>query len=246
MDINSLWFSTPRALALGTVALTLGLGVASGVFSTFYTTIQSGQTCSSGYGYASGYGYGYGYDCTPIVSVPSSGGGGGGGGGSSSYTTATTTPVVSTPVLTISGSMTIVAKDLVKSPYKLAIETLIRAGVMNNVVRTAPNQFITRGEFLKLLSIANWYTAPVKVTKKFADLPSTHSLYNYVNYGVSMGWVNVRNDNFRPNDIITQGEIDKLIAAIKKTATADTVAKASSGVSRGKAASDIVAAFYAK
>ena len=37
---------------------------------------------------------------------------------------------------------------------------------------------------------------------------------------------------------------DKLIAVIKKTATGDMVAVVSDGVTRGKAASDIVAAFY--
>lgn len=82
------------------------------------------------------------------------------------------------------------------------------------------------------------------VKKRFADLPSTHSLYAYVNFGVAQGWVNVRNTNFRPDDIVTQGEIDKLIAAIKGTANADTIALKTPSVSRGKAASDIVEAFY--
>lgn len=243
MNFNTFGFSTPRALALGTVAAALGLSIASGVFSTFYTTIQSGQTCLSAYGYSAGYGYGYGYNCTPI-SI------GGGGGGSSSYTppSASNLPV-STPIIPGTAPSTVVviiAKDLVNNPFRLAIETLIQAGVMNNATILAPNRSISRAEFLKLLSIANGYKTPVKVTKKFGDLPITNTLAVYVNYGVSMGWVNTKNTNFRPNDIISQGEIEKLIAAIKKTANADTVARKSSGVSRGKAASDIVAAFYAK
>jgi hypothetical protein len=116
---------------------------------------------------------------------------------------------------------------------------------MNNATTIAPTRPITRAEFLKLLSLANGYT-PVTVTKKFGDLPASHSLSSYVNYGVSKGWVNVKNTNFRPNNIITQGEIDKLIAAIKGTATADTIAKPSSAVMRGKAAQDIVTAFFTK
>lgn len=96
MNTNSLGFSTPRALALGTVAVTLGLSMASGVFSTFSPTILSGNTCAPGYGYdnAFGYGYGYGdksgYDCTvnPVVVTP---GGGGGGGSSSSSSSASPT-----------------------------------------------------------------------------------------------------------------------------------------------------------
>ena len=42
-----------------------------------------------------------------------------------------------------------------------------------------------------------------------------YSLLPYINYGVSLGWVNTQNMKFRPNDIISQGEIDKLIAVIK-------------------------------
>lgn len=229
---------TSRVLAGSTVAGLLLLGAASGVFGTFSTTLLSGQSCS-GYGFQAGYGYGY--DCTPVVVSTS-----GGGGGSSS---STATPIVvnpATPIVGPSGMLTVLATDLANSPYKLSIETLIRAGVMNNATTVAPNRPVTRAEFMKLLSIAEGYTAPVTVSKKFGDLPANNTLINYVNYGVSKGWVNVKNANFRPNDIITQGEIDKLIAAVKGSATADTIAKPSSGVSRGKAASDIVVAFYTK
>ncbi len=82
--------------------------------------------------------------------------------------------------------------------------------------------------------------------KKFGDLPSTHTLYNYVNYGVAMGWINTKNANFRPNDIISQGEIDKLIAAAKGLAKANTIANPSGGVMRGKSMQDIYDAFYAE
>lgn len=74
MQFNTLGFSTPRALAFATLASVAVLGVTSGVFGTFSTSIISGQSCT-GYGYF--VGYGYGYDCTAV----SSGGGGGGGGG---------------------------------------------------------------------------------------------------------------------------------------------------------------------
>ena len=251
MNINSFGFSTPRALALGTVAATLALGVVSGVFSTFYTTIQSGQTCTYGFGYdnAFGYGYGYGsangYDCVPNPVTPSTPSGGGGGGSSSS---SAGTPVTLTPaaITALAKDAVILAKDISSSQFKSAIETLIRAGVMNNAPQVKPDTNITRGEFLKLLAISNGYKDPVKVTKKFKDMPKKHTLLNYVNFGVAMGWVNVKNENFRPNDIITQGEIDKLILAIKKQATADTIAKKSKGVTRGKAAKDIVDAFFTK
>ncbi len=237
---------TSRILAGSTVAGLLFVGTVSGVFGTFSATILSGNTCS-GYGYQPGYGYGY--DCTPIVS--SGGGGGGGGGGSASSSTSSSNPVVTTtpaPTVTPSTTLTpgIVARDILRSPYRSAIETLIQKGVINNATKIAPTRSITRAEFMKLLSIAHGYTAPVSVTKKFGDLPATHTLYNYVNYGVAMGWVNVKNANFRPDDIISQGEINKLLNAVAGTATADTVVKASAGVSRGKAMQDIYDAFFAE
>ena len=66
--LNTLGFSTPRALAFATLFSVATLGVVSGVFGTFSTTILPGNNCIAGYGYASGYGYGYGYECTPISS----------------------------------------------------------------------------------------------------------------------------------------------------------------------------------
>ena len=115
---------------------------------------------------------------------------------------------------------------------------------MNNAIKIQPNRPITRAEFIKLLAIAHGYSSPVTVSKKFRDVPKTNSLIKYINYGVALGWINTENLRFRPNDTISQGEIDKLIAVIQNTATASTVVQASVGVSRGKAASDIVAAFY--
>lgn len=91
---------TSRILAGSTVAGLLLVASASGVFSSFYTTIQSGQSCS-GYGYQSGYGYGY--DCTPVVTpvvTPS-------GGGSSSSSTPSVVAVTPTTVPTISTSSNI-------------------------------------------------------------------------------------------------------------------------------------------
>lgn len=255
---------TSRILAGSTVTGLLLIGAASGVFGTFSTTILSGNSCS-GYGYFSGYGYGY--ECNPLVTSGGSGGGGGGGGAGSSASTSTTTTTTKTSTGTnvSTGTTTpkitranpenliivvqpseIISQDISRSPYRSAIQVLIQRGVINNSVKILPNRSITRAEFLKLLSIAYGYTEPVKVDKKFDDLPSTHSLYNYVNYGVHMGWVNVKNTNFRPDDIITQGEINKLINAVLGTANADTVVKPSYAVKRGKAMQDIYDAFFAQ
>lgn len=143
---------TSRILAGSTVAGLLLVASASGVFSSFYTTIQSGQSCS-GYGYQSGYGYGY--DCTPIVS--SGGGGGGGGSSSSAPVVTTTTSTTPAPTITPSTILTtgIIARDILRSPYRTAIETLIQKGVINNTNRITPARSITRAEFMKLLSITH-------------------------------------------------------------------------------------------
>ncbi len=115
---------------------------------------------------------------------------------------------------------------------------------MNNSSTIEPDRPISRGEFIKLLSIAHGYSTPIPVAKMFRDIPKTNSFVSYINYAMALGWLNTSNTRFRPNDTISQGEINKLIAVIKKTATADTIVRKSGGVSRGKAASDIVRAFY--
>lgn len=243
--------SKPRAVALATIAGALTLGFASGAFGTFSATLLSGYTCSA-YGYFTGFGYGY--DCTPNS-------GGGGGGGSSSYSpivvtlpatsTGTVTPVVSTgsisPIapLGIDGLplRKVVAVDINRTKYKVALQTLVSNGLINNNTRVFPTRPITRGEFLKILARANGFV-PVTVDKKFADVSSSDDLAQYIYFGVKMGWINTKNNNFRPNDRITQGEVTKLIRAIKGTATADTVASNTPSITRGKAAQDIVDAFF--
>lgn len=138
------------------------------------------------------------------------------------------------------------ATDISASKYKTAIEFLVEKWILNNATQIKPLINITRAEFMKLLATSNGFT-PVKTTKKFFDLPSTNSLSPYVQFGVKQGWINTKNKDFRPNDIITQGEVDKLINAIKWKATADTIAISSpKSVTRGKAASDIVKAFFTK
>ncbi len=241
----SIRFSTPRAVAIATVIGALTLGFSSGAFGMFSATVLSGYTCSA-YGYFSGFGYGY--DCTII-----SGGGGGGGGGSSSYippivTTTTTTTTSLAPVVTamigIDGLplRAPVARDIKKTKYKIALETLISNGLLNNDERVYPVRPITRAEFLKILARANNF-APVVSSHKFRDLSNSNDLAQYVHFGVSKGWVNTKSLYFRPNDYISQGEVTKLINAIKGSAKADTVVKASPTITRGKAAQDIFDSF---
>ncbi len=239
-------FSSTRAVALATIASALTLGFASGAFGTFSPTILSGHSCSA-YGWFSGHGYGY--NCTPNS--------GGGGGGSSSYTppvAAPTTPTTTTPptpttttprLTTVSGPIVVVASDISGTKYKTALQTLVSNGLMNNTPRIFPTRPITRAEFMKILANTNGFK-PVTITKKFGDVPSSNDLAQYIYFGVHMGWVNKRNADFRPNDPISQGEVTKLINAIKGSATADTVVSITPRITRGKAAQDIVDAFLGK
>ena len=55
-----------------------------------------------------------------------------------------------------------------------------------------------------------------------------------------MGWINVRHDNFRPNDTITRGEAQKLLNVILGDAIADTIAEPTGTITRGEAAEMIV------
>lgn len=214
----------------------------------------TGQTCSGySYGYDYGYGYGYGYDCNQTVTPPTTGGGGGGGGGGS---TGGGTPGSGTPTSTPTGTpptgttgtpkpIEVKAKDIAKSIYKSAIETLIEKGFVKNTVKFAPQKPITRAEFVKIL--ANAYGFDKKVArKKFKDVDYKSDLALYIDFGVAMGWINVRNDEFRPNDYITRGEAQKLLDVVLDRAVADTVAEPSATITRGLAAKLIVEALGLK
>jgi len=246
----SIGFSKPRAVALATVAGAITLGFTSGAFGTFSATLLSGYTCSA-YGYFAGFGYGY--NCTANSSS-----GGGGGGGSSSYappivTTVTTTTSTGTSTPTVGTVVAIdglplrapIATDLRRTKYATAMQTLIANGLMNNATKVYPTRPITRAEFMKILARANGF-APVTPTHRFADLSSSNDLAQYIYFGVAMGWVNTNNTNFRPNDPISQGEVSKLINAIKGTAKANTVVTQSPSITRAKAAQDIVDAFFGR
>lgn len=188
---------------------------------------------------------------TIIVSTPPSAGGGSSGGGSS-FSSVSPTPIVMSSTGTtllqtvspnIASGSVILAIDISKNKYKTAIEAMIQKWYIQNTKRFYPNRTITRSEFLKLLVQAYGYTGPVNVAKKFADIPNSGNLGLYVYFGVAKGWINTKNMNFRPNDIITQAEINKLISVVKWTATADTIVSSSFGVTRAQAVYTIVQSF---
>jgi hypothetical protein len=235
---------TSRVLAATTVGCLMFAWATSGVFGSFSKFQITGKSCTGNpYGYDFGYGYGYGYDCvTPSNAGGSTWGGGGSTGGGStpwSGVVPKTTPTTTPPTSSSTGIIVPRAKDIKKSPYRDSIVTLIEKGFVKNTTKFFPERAITRAEFVKLLANAYGYE-PKKAKKKFRDVDYKSDLASYINFGVAMGWINVKNDNFRPNDPITLGEAEKLVGVILGNAIADTVAEVTKNITRGEAADLIV------
>jgi hypothetical protein len=95
---------------------------------------------------------------------------------------------------------------------------------------------------MKLMAYSDGYTSGTTIItdKTFTDLPKNADLANYVYYGVMRGWINPNPLTFRPNDNISQGEVEKLILVVQKKATATTDARPSPSALRGWAMQKIV------
>ncbi len=228
MYFNTLGFSTPRALAFATLAAVSTLGVVSGVFGTFTTSIISGQSCS-GYGYFAGYGYGY--DCTPITP---SGGGGGGGGSSTVVTPIVTVPAssgttVTPPSPTVTPSVSPVSvvifpefvaecseevKDLTDSRLTAYYTTV---GVLN---KSNTGRKLTRAEFLKLLINGAGTNVSQEANPNYSDVSSTNTLRKYIAYATRAGIVSGQGGKFRPNDLISRAEVAKILVRSTKISMA--------------------------
>lgn len=173
------------------------------------------------------------------------------GGGGWTYIPTTVSPIaftgqaVSTGGAVVPVSIVIIAKDIKRSFYRDAINTLIFNGIIANSPFIYPNRFISRAEFIKVLAKTNGFT-PVSSSKKFADVESSSDFAQYISFAVEKGWINTSNENFRPNAYITQGEVDKLIVTVQWKISANKKIGASRFVTRGKAMKDIVDAFFGK
>jgi S-layer homology domain len=210
-------FSQTRFLALATLSGVVALGISSGVFGTFSTTILSGQSCS-GYGFFSGYGYGY--NCTVVVS-------GGGGGGSSN-------PPASVPLVPASSGVTITPPAVTPAPITLPPVTekvfadfvaecagevtdltdpRLQAYYSTVGVSNAANtgRKLTRAEFVKLMLNAGGIDVSREADPSYSDVSATHSLRKYIAYATRAGIVSGQNGKFRPNDLISRAEVAKII-----------------------------------
>ena len=229
---------TTRALAIGTVVGAITLGAASGVFGTFYSTLQSGMSCTYGYGYDSGYGYGYGYgsangyDCVTNTPAPApaptpSSNGGGGAGPIAPVTPTPVTPVIvnkeldalltaiksAIPGITIDTSK-LMFKDLTNNWSKSYVEKLAMRGIVNNASSYNPEGRLTRAEFLKIvIKTSGWNTDGVALPG-FADVKSTHTLSKFIALAAKKGLVNKDAKNFRPDDTITRAEAMKILVGV--------------------------------
>ncbi len=216
-----------RMLATFTVGAVVLVGASSGAFGAFSLVMKEGQTCT---GYSYGYDatlaqYGWWYECNIPTPVGPGGGGGGWGGGGTPMTIPTTTPQAN-PVF--------VPPEPTPTP----------ATTSNPVTPTVGDpataeQPITRAQFVKILAEAFGYE-DVSSQTRFRDVNYRSKYARYISFGVEMGWINIRNNRFRPNDIITRGEAQKLINVINGNAIADTVADPTATVTRAEAVQMII------
>jgi hypothetical protein len=221
-----------RLLAGFTVAAVVLVWASSGAFGAFSLVLLSGQTCT---GYSYGYDanlamYGFGYECNVPAPVVSSGPGGGGGGGGGGTPGGTPLPVPST---TPTPNPTPTTTSPTDTPPVVVTPTV---GTPEQAEKP-----ITRAEFVKMLAEAVGFDADETVTKKkFRDVGPRSKYAQYINFGVVHGWINVKNTKFRPNDIITRGEAQKLIDVVNGEAIADTVADPTATVTRAEAVDMII------
>lgn len=208
---------TPRVAAFATATVVAAIAAASGVFAAFSPTEIAGQICS-GYGYHAGYGYGY--DCQPAkVDTPKSTSTGGGGGGISSSSSVVTTVATNT---TSTGTLTpevrpsvVVFKDFSKK-CESSIKDLTDARLysfyneINVINQSNVGRALTRAEFLKLVLNAAQADVTGETGTTYSDVPTSHSLYQYVAYATRIGMVSGQNGKFRPNDTVTRAEAAKI------------------------------------
>jgi len=114
-----------------------------------------------------------------------------------------------------------VPSDNYYSPY---IEKLATWGVVqgqNGMYR--PNDPLTRAELTKIAVLSSGMTLNSSGSATFSDVPSTHSLFTYVETAARGGVVRGYPDGlFRPDNFITRGEAAKVVYGTMKLAANTT------------------------
>lgn len=95
------------------------------------------------------------------------------------------------------------------------IESAMNKGWINKTDTFRPNDSITRAEFIKIINKAFGFTS--KSSENFKDVNSSSWYYNEVCVAVKAGYIDKKQTNFRPNDLISREEAANIITTITKT-----------------------------
>lgn len=196
---------TPRLLAVGTVGAVTAVAAVSAVMAAWSPTPISGQNCTPAYSAS----YGYGYDCTaPSPSNPSGPGGGSSSAGTPIQTPSNPTNPTLTPSVVLFPSFTKTCEQSLKDltdPRLNAYYNDLQVINQQNVHRS-----LTRAEFLKLVINAAGIDVSNEADPAYSDVPSSHTLKQYIAYATRNNLVSGQNGKFRPNDTITRAEVAKV------------------------------------
>ena len=130
----------------------------------------------------------------------------------------------------------IIVSDIDTSYAKEEITILIEKGYVRNAEKFDPTRKMTRGEFIKILSLANDFVEMDDTEIQFKDVATGSDFEKYIKFGVAMGWVNPNQEKFRPNDAITLGEVMKLLNAVNGTGNAQSSVSTSETITREEGA----------
>jgi hypothetical protein len=99
---------------------------------------------------------------------------------------------------------------------KKTLNNLISQNPTLSVVKNSRNKWITRGEFVYILSLIDGYdwVSSQDFPNPFKDI-SNNKYKNHILYGVQEWWINPNISWFRASEYITIGEVTKLINAYR-------------------------------
>lgn len=116
--------------------------------------------------------------------------------------------------------------DIQKHWAQQEIETLASRWIVNGVSeqRFAPNQSVTRAEFIKMLA-ASLDLEPLEGKQgSFSDVSSSHWAFGWIEAGYEAGIVQGSSGKFKPNDTITREEMMTMLVRaleLEESATAE-------------------------
>ncbi|MEA3304557.1 MAG: S-layer homology domain-containing protein [Patescibacteria group bacterium] len=95
-------------------------------------------------------------------------------------------------------------------PY---IETAYQNGIINGVGSGsfAPDQPVTRAQFLKILFETNQDVPPIDLINNFSDIQESHWAIGYISYATNKKLVSGINGEFKPDELVTRIQGAKIL-----------------------------------